>query len=86
MPWVPRIYTAEHVDGWKKITQAVHEVDGKIFCQLWHMGRLGYLPVGPSPIAANPMLLGPQGTIVGRDFALHPYEVSVGDINEMVED
>ena len=35
----PSIYTPEHAAGWKKVTDAVHEEGGKIFIQLWHMGR-----------------------------------------------
>jgi len=51
----PYIYSAEHVEGWKKVTQKVHENDGKIALQLWHMGRAvhpdfinGELPVSAS--------------------------------------
>jgi N-ethylmaleimide reductase len=61
--WVnaPGIYTDAHVEGWKPVTQAVHDKGGKIFLQLWHMGRVshpdfqegGALPVAPSAIAAE---------------------------------
>jgi N-ethylmaleimide reductase len=88
--WAPRIYEPEHVEGWKKVTQAVHEVDGKIFCQLWHMGRVthssfhGLQPSGPSPVVA----VG-AGTM-GKDLVKHPYEVprelSVDDIKLAVEE
>ncbi|MFT9376422.1 alkene reductase [Komagataeibacter saccharivorans] len=57
---VPGIWTAEQAEGWKKITSAVHEVGGRIFLQLWHVGRIsdpyfldGQLPVAPSAIAAK---------------------------------
>ena len=53
----PGIYTAEQVAGWKKVTDAVHAAGGRIFIQLWHVGRVshpffhnGELPVGPSAI------------------------------------
>jgi N-ethylmaleimide reductase len=56
----PAIYNSAHVDGWRKITNAVHRNGGRIFLQLWHMGRVshpdfqgGALPVGPSAIAAR---------------------------------
>jgi 2,4-dienoyl-CoA reductase-like NADH-dependent reductase (Old Yellow Enzyme family) len=59
-PNVPGIWTAEQVDGWRRITSAVHEAGGRIFAQLWHVGRIsdpehlqGRLPVSPSPIAAK---------------------------------
>jgi N-ethylmaleimide reductase len=53
----PGIYTAEQVAGWKKVTDAVHAAGGRIFIQLWHVGRVshpafhnGELPVAPSAI------------------------------------
>ncbi len=56
----PGIYTDSHVEGWKRITSAVHAKQGKMFLQLWHMGRVshpdylhGSLPVAPSAIAAT---------------------------------
>jgi 2,4-dienoyl-CoA reductase-like NADH-dependent reductase (Old Yellow Enzyme family) len=55
----PGIWSAEQVAGWKLVTQAVHDVGGKILLQLWHVGRIsdplflnGALPVAPSAIAA----------------------------------
>lgn len=54
----PGIWSAEQVAAWKKITDAVHAAGGRIFAQLWHVGRIshplllnGELPVAPSPIA-----------------------------------
>lgn len=53
----PGIYSDEQVEGWKKITKAVHEKNGKIFLQIWHCGRIsdpmfldGDLPVAPSAV------------------------------------
>jgi N-ethylmaleimide reductase len=53
-PWAPRIYKPDHVEGWKKVTAAVHAKGGAMFCQLWHMGRVthsslhGLQPLAPS--------------------------------------
>lgn len=54
----PGIWSEEQIEGWKKITAAVHSKGGKIFLQLWHVGRVsdpmfldGKLPVAPSAIA-----------------------------------
>jgi 2,4-dienoyl-CoA reductase-like NADH-dependent reductase (Old Yellow Enzyme family) len=62
-PHVPGIWTREQVDGWRLVTDAVHRAGGRIFTQLWHVGRVsdpgylqGRLPVAPSPIA-------PSGTV-----------------------
>ena len=56
----PGIYTDEMVDGWRIVTDAVHAEGGRIFLQLWHMGRAshsdfhnGELPVAPSAIPIN---------------------------------
>jgi len=54
----PGIYTDEQVAGWQRVTEAVHQASGRIFLQLWHMGRVshpsfqpdGKLPVAPSAI------------------------------------
>ncbi|WVR05326.1 hypothetical protein IAU60_002340 [Kwoniella sp. DSM 27419] len=45
---VPGVYTPEQVEGWKKITDAVHAKGGLMFCQLWHLGRVA-TPVQPDP-------------------------------------
>ncbi len=58
---VPGLYGTEQLDGWKKVTQAVHAQGGKIVCQLWHVGRVSHHllqphnadPVAPSPIRAE---------------------------------
>lgn len=55
--FTPGIYSPEQVAGWKKVTDAAHRAGGKIFSQLWHVGRMshpifhhGELPVAPSAI------------------------------------
>lgn len=54
----PGVYDQAQVDGWKTVTDAVHQDGGRIFVQLWHVGRIshpdfrgGDLPVAPSAIA-----------------------------------
>lgn len=66
----PGIYSPEHIAGWQKVTQAVHDQQGTIFLQLWHSGRVahpallnGELPVAPSAIAAVGSLHTPQGKV-----------------------
>jgi len=56
--FTPGIYSAEQIEGWKKVTAAVHAKGGKIYNQLWHVGRMshtifhnGDLPVAPSSVA-----------------------------------
>lgn len=58
---VPGLYGTEQLDGWKRVTQAVHQAGGKIVVQLWHVGRVshnelqpgGGKPVAPSAITAK---------------------------------
>ncbi|MET0431314.1 MAG: alkene reductase [Hyphomicrobium sp.] len=59
-PDTPGIWSDAQVEGWKKITDAVHGAGGTILLQLWHVGRIsdplyldGALPVAPSAIAAG---------------------------------
>lgn len=56
-PDTPGIWSAEQIQGWKKVTDTVHAKGGKIVLQLWHVGRIsdpmyldGQLPVAPSAI------------------------------------
>src|ERR1700761_2115664 len=69
----PGIWSQEQVEGWKLVTSAVHAAGGKIFLQLWHVGRIsdplflnGELPVAPSAIAAqgNVSLVRPERPFV----------------------
>jgi N-ethylmaleimide reductase len=58
---VPGLYGTEQLDGWKRVTQAVHARGGRIYCQLWHVGRVSHVelqpehqkPVAPSALAAK---------------------------------
>lgn len=67
--WTPGIYSDEQVMGWQLVTRAVHEKGGKIFCQLWHVGRIshpdlqpdGGLPVAPSAVKPEGQAFTEQG-------------------------
>jgi len=41
-PDTPGIWSEEQIDGWTKVTQAVHGVGGRIFLQLWRVGRVSH--------------------------------------------
>ena len=50
----PGLYNQEQVQGWKQVTDAVHEEGGKIFAQLWHVGRVSHTtlqPGGGAPVS-----------------------------------
>jgi N-ethylmaleimide reductase len=84
----PGIHSTEQVAGWKKITDAVHAAGGKIFLQLWHVGRIshpdfhgGALPVAPSAIM-------PKGTVFtaqGPKDMVTPRALEMSEIPGLVE-
>src|SRR5471032_2005232 len=59
-PHTPGVWSQEQIEGWRAVTDGVHEAGGRILLQLWHVGRIsdpvyhhGAPPVGPSAIAAK---------------------------------
>ncbi|MEE1940149.1 alkene reductase [Streptomyces sp. TRM 70361] len=86
----PGLHSAEHVQAWRKVTDAVHGRGGRIFVQLMHSGRVGHpslypdgaLPVAPSPIASGERMYTPQGML---DHPV-PREMTLDDIAATVED
>jgi N-ethylmaleimide reductase len=84
----PGIHSAEQIAGWTVITDAVHRAGGKIFLQLWHVGRIshpdfhgGELPVAPSAIA-------PQGqtyTYKGLQAMVTPRALELAELPGIVE-
>lgn len=88
--WTPGIYDAAQVEGWRAVTRAVHEKGGRIFLQLWHVGRISHpslqpgnvLPVAPSAVA-------PQGkafTEAGFVPYVAPRALATEEIPGIVED
>ncbi|PKM11188.1 MAG: alkene reductase [Gammaproteobacteria bacterium HGW-Gammaproteobacteria-5] len=86
----PGIHSAEQIAGWRKVTQAVHEADGHIFMQLWHVGRIshssllpdGQAPVAPSAIRAASKTFTAEGFV---DVSM-PRALSIEDIAQTVAD
>ena len=86
---VPGLWSQQQIEAWKPVTAAVHEAGGRIFSQIWHVGRIsdpvflhGEQPVAPSPIAAagHVSLLRPA-----KAFET-PRELAVSEIKGIVED
>ena len=91
---VPGLYGTEQLDGWKRVTQAVHERGGRIYCQLWHVGRVSHVdlqpegrkPVAPSAIAAKTktyVIHGGKGSFVATS---EPRALDVEEIPGIVRD
>ncbi|KAF7353647.1 Artemisinic aldehyde Delta(11(13)) reductase [Mycena venus] len=58
-PAAPGIWDKSQVAGWKKITDAVHEAGSKMYCQVWHLGRVSH-PKAPEQIAAGVPVYAPS--------------------------
>ncbi|HVI48933.1 MAG TPA: alkene reductase [Chitinophaga sp.] len=99
--WTPGIYTPEQVAGWKKVTRAVHEAGGKIFAQLWHVGRVSHTSLqegGRPPVSSSALLaegvkvfIAPEGNSPehgGGVMVQHsmPRALSVAEIKDIVDD
>ncbi|WP_285426180.1 alkene reductase [Pseudomonas sp. efr-133-TYG-103a] len=93
--WTPGIHSAEQVAGWKQISDAVHGEGGKIFLQLWHVGRVshpvfqpgGGLPVAPSalPVPGKTFILDEQGHGVWGDVPV-PQALKIEGIQAIIAD
>ena len=67
-PGTPGIHTDAQVDGWRGVTDAVHAAGGRIFLQLWHVGRVSHpslQPDGGLPVA--PSVIAPEGEVMTYD-------------------
>lgn len=85
----PGIHTEEQVEGWKEVTERVHNEGGKIFLQLWHVGRIshpdfhdGDLPHAPSALNPGEKAYTPEGF---KD-TVTPKEMTKADIEQTIED
>ncbi|QNF32052.1 alkene reductase [Adhaeribacter swui] len=88
----PGIYSEAQVKGWQLVTEAVHAKEGKIFAQLWHVGRIshpdfhnGALPVAPSAINPNDKAFTPLGfkdTVTPRALETHEVQAIVQDFKK----
>jgi len=88
-PHTPGIHSSEQVNGWRHITQAIHARGGRIFLQLWHVGRIshpslqpnGALPVAPSAIQPN----GQAFTYEGLQPFVTPRALDISEIPHIIE-
>ena len=89
-PATPGIHSPAQVAGWKLVTDAVHQHGGRIFLQLWHVGRIshpdlqpgGALPVAPSAIAPT---VGQAATYEGMKPFVTPRALETSEIPGIVE-
>ncbi|MEU6263069.1 alkene reductase [Saccharopolyspora shandongensis] len=87
-PYTPGIHAEQQQAGWRLVTNAVHEAGGRIFAQLWHVGRMGHTSVhGQTPVA--PSAIQPAGTIFtpsGLQPVPTPRALAAGELPGIVEE
>lgn len=82
----PGLYTEEQREAWRRVTDAVHDRGGRIFVQLYHVGRLthsdyhGFVPVAPSPLPPAGFVRTPKGL---REYET-PHELSAAEVADLV--
>lgn len=99
--WTPGIYSQEQIAGWKKVTEAVHQKGGKIFAQLWHVGRVSHISLqegGQSPVAPSALMAEGVKVFLAKDgkeaisgegyMEPHsmPRELTVCEIHNIIKD
>lgn len=83
-PTEPGLYTKEQVRGWRRVTDAVHESDGRVFAQIMHTGRNGHplnrpdggVPRAPSAVPRTDLV----HTLQGKVAPVVPRRMSLQDI------
>lgn len=93
--WTPGIHTPAQVAGWRTIADTVHAAGGRIFMQLWHVGRVshpvfqpdGGLPVAPSalPVPGKTFIIDEQGKGVWGDIPV-PRALDLPGIEAIIDD
>ncbi|MEF0938715.1 alkene reductase [Rhizobium sp. BR 362] len=92
---VPGLYTQEALDGWKKVTDAVHANGGKIVVQMWHVGRISHTtlqPNGGNPVSSTSRRANAKTYLVNSDgsgaFAdvSEPRALEASEIPGIIED
>jgi N-ethylmaleimide reductase len=88
-PATPGIHSDAQVAGWQQVTQAVHEAGGRIFLQLWHVGRVShpdFQPGGAPPVA--PSAIRPAGqavTLQGMKDFVTPRALDAAEIPAIID-
>ncbi len=93
--WTPGIFSADQLRGWRLVTDAVHRAGGRIFAQLWHVGRIshhdllgGAQPVSASAIPASgvKVYLSGTGGVTGFVDVAKPRALSINQVAGVVEE
>jgi N-ethylmaleimide reductase len=88
-PYAPGLWTAEQVEGWKPVTAAVHAAGGRIFAQLWHMGRIVHPSFldGAQPVSASATTApGAAHTYSGKQPYTPARPLEIGEIPRLLDE
>lgn len=87
-PNTPGLFTQAQIDGWKKVTAAVHHNGGKIFAQLWHTGRVAHPHFFGGEYVLAPSAIAFEGTVPRRRDLVYtvPKAATQAEIAQLVED
>ncbi len=87
-PYAPGLWTGEQIEGWKRVTAAVHTAGGRIFAQLWHMGRLVHPSLGGAqPVSASATTApGQAHTYEGRQPYVEARPLRRDEIPALIDD
>ena len=86
-PTTPGLFTREQIQGWKKVTDAVHANGGKMFAQLWHVGRVAHPHFFDGEVLA-PSAIGVEGSVPRmRELTyITPKAATIDDIKSLIAD
>lgn len=86
----PGIYTPAQIDGWRKVTDAVHAKGGRIFLQLWHVGRVSHVDLqanGAAPVAPSALRPATKVFVNNRfEDVSEPRALDIGELPGIVND
>ena len=87
-PNTPGLFTQPQIDGWKKVTSAVHSKGGKIFAQLWHTGRVAHPAFFDGEYVLAPSAIAFDGTVPRRRDLVYttPKAATTAEIAQLVQD
>jgi N-ethylmaleimide reductase len=86
-PTTPGLFSREQIQGWKKVTDAVHANGGKMFAQLWHVGRVAHPHFFDGEVLA-PSAIGVEGSVPRmRELTyITPKAATTDDIKSLIAD
>ncbi len=93
--WTPGIHSSAQIVGWSRVAKAVHDAGGRIFLQLWHVGRVshpvfqpgGALPVAPTamPVPGKTFIIDEDGGGIWADVPI-PQELDLAGVKAIITD